>query len=64
MSLNSLWSAVTLVDLIFELFTKKLIFVFSDNKAPLHLLGRNALIGVKAKRFESKGIILPCADKL
>ena len=27
----------------------------SDNKAPLHLLGLKALIGVRAKIFESKG---------
>ena len=37
---------------------------FLDNVAPFHLLGLKALIGVRARTFESMGKIGPCAEKL
>ena len=45
-------------------FTLKLTFTLSGNKAPRHLRGRNAEIGVNASILERMGNIGPCAERL
>ena len=64
MFLTSILSAVALTGLLLKSITFILMFTFSGRRAPFHLLGLKALMGVNAKIFEFKGIIGPWADKL
>ena len=63
-SLASTLSAVALTGLVSKLSTSILIFTLWGSNAPLHLLGLNELIGVKANMLAFNGIIGPLADKL